>query len=151
MNAEVDRRSAFGQIAIGAGVLAGIPSVASADGAISTATITKARAIYGDRIVGLKPFIDKGDFGPVVEDKNAFILFNSGAYPRAKDKPQKTDAIAQTNELFAAIRAKDTAGAKKAYDAYVKANDIKPLPDVDPNSGQGYSTDYSYLGRTKAA
>ena len=81
MNAEVDRRAAFGQIAIGAGALAGIPSIASADGAVSSATITKAKAIYGDRIAKLKPFVEKGDFSAVVEDKNAFILYNSGAYP----------------------------------------------------------------------
>jgi len=84
-------------------------------------------------------------------EKNAFILFNSGAYPTAKDKSKKADAIALTNDLFGAIRNKDTAAAKKAYEAYVKFNDVKPIPEVDVQKGQGYSSDYSYLGRTKAA
>lgn len=151
MNAEVDRRAAFGQLAVGAAVLAGVPSIAAADGAVSTATVTKAKKIYGDRIAKLKPAVDKGDFSALVEEKNAFILYNSGAYPTAKDKSKKADSIALTNEIFGAIRNKDTAAVKKAYDAYVKFNDCQPLPAVDPDKGQGYSSDYSYLGRTPAA
>ena len=36
----MDRRAAFGQIAIGAAVVAGVPQLAAADGAVSAATIT---------------------------------------------------------------------------------------------------------------
>ena len=151
LNAALDRRAAFGQIAAAGAVLAGVPSIASADGAVSAATITKAKAVYGDRIAKLKAAVDKGDFSAVADEKNAFILFNSGVYPTAKDKSKKADSIALTNEIFGAIRSKDTAGLKKAYDAYVKYNDVKPLPKVDPNAGQGYSSDYSYLARTPAA
>jgi hypothetical protein len=147
----MDRRAAFGQIAAAGAVLAGVPSIASADGAVSSATITKARAVYGDRIAALKDAVAKGDFSAVAEEKNAFVLFNSGAYPTAKDKSKKADAIALTNEIFGAIRSKDSSALKKAYDAYVKFNDVKPLPAVDPNKGQGYSSDYSYLARTPAA
>lgn len=151
LNAEVDRRAAFGQLAVGAAVLAGVPSIASADGAVSSATTLKAKKIYGDRIAKLKPYVDKGEFGAVAEEKNAFILFNSGVYPTAKDKSKKTDSIALTNEIFGAIRTKDAAGLKKAYNEYVKFNDCQELPDVDAQKGQSYSTDYSYLGRTKSA
>eukprot|EP00544_Gedaniella_sp_CCMP2646_P011685 CAMPEP_0202479848 /NCGR_PEP_ID=MMETSP1361-20130828/27_1 /ASSEMBLY_ACC=CAM_ASM_000849 /TAXON_ID=210615 /ORGANISM="Staurosira complex sp., Strain CCMP2646" /LENGTH=184 /DNA_ID=CAMNT_0049107203 /DNA_START=48 /DNA_END=602 /DNA_ORIENTATION=- len=151
LNAEFDRRAAFGQIAIGAGVLAGIPSLASADGAVSAATITKAKAVYGDRIAKLKSAVEKGDFSAVVDEKNAFILFNSGAYPTAKDKSKKAESIALTNQIFSAIRSKDAAGVKKAYSDYVKFNGVKEIQPVDPNAGQGYSSDYSYLARTPAA
>lgn len=151
MNAEVDRRVAFGQIAAGAAVLAGVPSVASADGAISSASITKARMVYGNRIAELKDEVNKGNFSAVAGEKNAFILFNSGVYPTPKDKSKKADSIALTNEIFGAVRNKDAAGLKKAYDAYVKFNDCKTLPEIDADKGQGYSSDYSYLGRTPAA
>ena len=148
---EVDRRAAFGQIGVASAVLAGLPTVASADGAISSATITKARMVYGGRIANLKSAVEKGDFQSIVDEKNAFVLFNSGAYPTSKSKPEKSKAIGQTNAIFAAIRNNDASALKKAYAEYVKDNDIKPLPTVDPNSGQGYSSDYSYLAKTPAA
>lgn len=147
---EVDRRAAFGQIAIGAAVVAGVPQIAAADGAVSAATIARARGIYGDRISALKSAVEKGDFDAVAEEKNAFVLFNSGAYPRAVDKKAKAAAIAGTNDIFAAVKAKDASALKKAYSSYVAANEITPLPSIDNKYGQGYSGDYDYRVRTGA-
>lgn len=146
----VDRRVALGQIGVAAAGIAGIPAIASADGAVSTATISRARGIYGDRIAALKDAVAKGDFGAVAEEKNAFILFNSGAYPLAKDKLKKAAAIDGTNKIFAAIRSQDKSALRSAYDAYVAANDIKPLPPITADAGQGYSSDYDYRRGTKS-
>mmetsp|Transcript_33255 Transcript_33255/g.67098 ORF Transcript_33255/g.67098 Transcript_33255/m.67098 type:complete len:148 (-) Transcript_33255:2184-2627(-) len=147
----MDRRAAFGQIAVTGAALASIPAVANADGAVSSATKARAKGIYGDRICALKDAVAKGDFAAVAAEKNAFILYNSGAYPTAKDKADKAAAIDGTNKIFAAIRSKDAGALKSSYDAYVKANDIKPLPDIDANFGQGYSSDYDYRVNTKSA
>ncbi len=146
----MDRRAAFGQIATAGAVLAGIPSVASADGAVSKATVQKARGIYGDRIYALKSAVDAGDFAAVAEEKNAFILFNSGAYPGTKNKASFSAAVSGTNKIFAAIRAGDKAALQSAYAEYVASNSISPLPEVGTNEGQGYSSDYGWAARTKA-
>mmetsp|Transcript_17233 Transcript_17233/g.49002 ORF Transcript_17233/g.49002 Transcript_17233/m.49002 type:complete len:180 (+) Transcript_17233:56-595(+) len=143
----MDRRAAMGAIAA-AGLVA-LPTMASADGAISAATIQRAKFTYGSRIAALKSAVAAGDFAAVAEEKNAFILFNSGAYP--KDKSKKAKAIEGTNAIFAAIRAKDKAALKTAYDSFVAANDIKDPPALDANKGQGYSSDYDYRVRTKQA
>ena len=82
----MDRRAAFGQIAVAGAVLAGVPAIASADGSVSAATINRARGIYGDRIVLLKGAVAAGDFKAIAEEKNAFVLFNSGAYANNKGK-----------------------------------------------------------------
>jgi len=145
----VDRRAAFGQIAAGAFAVVAAPGLASADGAVSTATITKARIKYGSRIANLKKAVEAGDFGAVAAEKAAFILFNSGAYPTAKSKPAKASAISGTNAIFAAIRAGDKAALKSAYDAYVSSNEITPLPI--PAGGQSYASDFGYYVRTPSA
>jgi Photosystem II Psb31 protein len=145
----MDRRAAMGAIAGAALVVA--PSIASADGAISAATIQRSKFTYGSRIAALKDAVSKGDFGAVAAEKNAFILYNSGAYPRAKDKDLKSAAIAGTNAIFAAIRSKDAAALKQAYNSYVTANDIKEPAPLSPNAGQGYSSDYDYRVKTKQA
>lgn len=144
----MDRRAAFGQIATAGAVLAGVPAIASADGAVSSASINRARGLYGERIVALAGAVSAGDFKAIAEEKNAFILFNSGAY--ANNKGKKAAAIAQTNDIFKAIRAGDKAAVKSAYDTYVKSNEITGLPDVDPQTGQGYCNDYDFRVRSKA-
>lgn len=146
----MDRRSAFGSIAGAASVVVAAPQFAFADGAVSAATINKAKLVYGDRIYGLKSAVDAGNFDAVAAEKNAFILFNSGVYPTAKDKSLKKAAIEGTNEIFRAIKAGDKSALKSAYTSYVASNDIKPLPTVDPNKGQGYSGDFDFKRGTKA-
>ena len=130
--------------------MAAIPSVANADGAISGASINRARGLYGDRIAALESAVAKGDFAAVAAEKNAFILFNSGAYPRVKDKADKAAAIDGTNKIFAAIRSKDAGALKSAYSDYVKANNVAPLPAVDSATGQGYSSDYDFRVKSRA-
>lgn len=146
----MDRRAAFGAIAAGAAAVVVAPQFAAADGAVSAATITKARAVYGDRIYALKSAVDAGNFDAVVAEKNAFVLFNSGAYPTAKDKDAKKSAIGLTNDIFAAVKSGDKAALKAAYSKYVASNDIKPLPAVEVKKGQGYSSDFDYRRMTKA-
>lgn len=146
----MERRVAFGQIAAGAAVVAGLPSLAVADGAVSKATIARSRGIYGDRIAALEKAVNAGDFKAVAEAKNSFVLFNSGAYPLVKDKSAKAAAIKGTNDIFAAIRSGDKGALKSAYTAYVKANEIKPLPAINSQQGQGYSGDFDYKTRTSA-
>lgn len=150
MNAVVDRRAAFAGIAAAASAVA-MPLIANADGAISAATIARARGLYGDRIAALKSAVDKGDFEAVANEKAAFILFNSGAYPRVVDKADKAAAIAGTNEIFAAIRAGDSSKLKSAYSKYIADNGIKSIPKIDTTYGQGYSGDFDWKVRTPAA
>mmetsp|Transcript_1006 Transcript_1006/g.872 ORF Transcript_1006/g.872 Transcript_1006/m.872 type:complete len:180 (+) Transcript_1006:121-660(+) len=146
----VDRRNAFGQIAAAGAAVVAAPSIASADGAVSSTTITKAKVIYGGRIYDLKAAVESGDFAAVASEKNAFILYNSGAYPSAKLKASKAAAIEGTNAIFAAIRAKDKSALKSAYSKYIADNGITDVPDVDPASGQGYSSEFGYTRLTKA-
>lgn len=143
----MDRRAAMGAIAA-AGLVA-VPAIASADGSVSKATKQRARFQYGSRISALKEAVSKGDFGAVAAEKSAFILFNSGAY--YGEKAKKNEAIAGTNAIFAAIRAKDAAGLKKAYESYVASNSISDFKAIDSSEGQGYSSDYDYRVKTKQA
>merc|ERR1719356_1746779 len=99
----MDRRAAMGGIAAAAGIAA-MPGMALADGATNTASIQRAKYVYGVRISGLKDAVAKGDFAAVAAEKNAFILYNSGAYPGSKNKVKKGEAIAATNAIFSAIR-----------------------------------------------
>jgi len=142
----MDRRTAATQIATTAAVLSGLPSLALADGARSAATEARARGIYGQRIVGLESAVNSGDFGAVAAEKNAFILFNSGAI---SDKAKKAEAVKGTNAIFAAIRAKDASALKSAYSAYKSANDLKVIT-ASTDQGQGYSSDYDWKTRTPA-
>jgi hypothetical protein len=145
----MDRRAVMGAIAA-AGLVAA-PVMASADGAVSAATVQRSKFNYGTRVAALKSAVDAGDFDAVAAEKNAFILFNSGAYPSSKSKPQKTAAIAGTNAIFAAIRSKDKSALKAAYGDYVKGNGIKEYAAVTANQGQGYSSDFDYRVGTKQA
>ncbi len=145
----MDRRSAFGQIATAGAVLAGVPAIASADGAASASTQARARAIYGDRIAALKDAVEKGDFGAIADEKGAFILFNSGAY--STNKAKQKAAIAGTNAIFAAIRSGDKAAVKKAYNDYVAANGVKAFDAIKSDNGQGYSSDFDYRVKTPSA
>jgi len=145
---DMDRRAAFGQITAAGAAIVTMPAIASADGAVSKATIGRSRGIYGSRIAALQSAVDAGDFAAVANEKNAFILFNSGVY--AKDKGRKSAAVSATNEIFAAIRAQDKTSLKSAFSAYRASNNIDEMPDVSNNDGQGFSNDYDYRARTKA-
>jgi len=62
-------------IAVGVGASALIPSVAFADGAVSSATVQRARGVYGQRVAALKDAVAKGDFGAVLDEKNIYLLY----------------------------------------------------------------------------
>merc|ERR1712127_969998 len=124
---------------------AGVPSMGLADGARSASTVSRAKGIYGQRIAGLESAVNSGDFGAVAAEKNAFILFNSGAI----NKKDQAAAVKQTNAIFAAIRSKDSGALKSAYSAYKSANGIAVVA-VDKDGGQGYSNDYDFKTRTPA-
>jgi len=146
----VDRRAALAQIGSVVAGVAAVPAIASADGAVSAATITKARIVYGDRIANLKSAVDKGDFGAILDNKEAFVLFNSGVYPGAKNKAKRDAAVAATNDIVTAAAAGDKAALLKAYSEYVASNPVSALPSADKNA-QSYSSDFGYLAKTKAA
>ena len=141
----MDRRQAVATFGTAAAAFAFAPP-AFADGAVSKVTKQRAAGIYGSRIAALGPAAMAGDYGAFVAEKNAFILFNSGAI---KDKSKQSEAIAATNEIFAAIRAQDKKALKSAYESYVKKFDITGLPPADPNT-QGFGNDYDYKARTSA-
>lgn len=146
----MDRRAAFGAIAGAAAVVVAAPQFANADGAVSAATVTKSKTVYGGRIAALKSAVDAGNFDAVAEEKSAFILFNSGAYPTAKSKALKKEAVAATNAIFTAVKSQDKAALKDAYNKYVAANGIKDFPKVSASTGQGYSSDFDYRRRSPA-
>jgi hypothetical protein len=137
--------------AIVAAGLVAVPAIASADGSVSAATVQRSKFKFGSRIAALKGAVDAGDFDAVAAEKNAFILYNSGAYPRVKSKPMKAQAIAGTNAIFAAIRNQDKAALKSAYASYVTFNDIHEFTAIENGDGQGYCTDYDYRVGTKQA
>jgi hypothetical protein len=143
----VDRRVAFGQIAAVAAFA--VPAIANADGAVSKSTVFRARGVYGNRIASLKGAVDAGDFAAIVAEKNAFVLFNSGAYPSIKERASKSAAIEATNKIFAAVKSQDKSALKSAYDAYVKQNDV--VGYTDSKGGQTYSSDADYRVRTPQA
>ena len=146
----MDRRAAIGQAAIGAAAIAALPQLALADGAVSAATIARAKFTYGGKVYALKSAVEKGDFDAVAAEKNAFILFNSGAYPGAKNKPLKKAAIKQTNDIFSAVKSQDAKALKEAYNAYLASNSITAPPVADKKSTQGFSGDFDYKVRTSA-
>jgi len=146
----MDRRAAMGGIAAAAGIAA-MPGMALADGATNSASIQRARYVYGVRISGLKDAVAKGDFAAVAAEKNAFILFNSGAYPGSKNKSKKSNAIAATNAIFQSIRDKDQKALKSSYAAYLKTVDMSDYAAISAEDGQGYSADYDYRVRTNQA
>lgn len=148
---DMDRRSVMGALATAGVVAAAVPGIAYADGAVSTASIQRAKYKFGTRIMALKDAVEKGDFAAVAAEKNAFVLYNSGSYPTLKQKDKKNKAIAATNQIFAAIRSKDKTGLKTAYSNYLKVVDMSDYGAVDNAKAQGYSSDYDYRVRTPQA
>ena len=128
-----------------------LPNAASADGAVSAATVARSRGIYGGRIAELKDAVAKGDFEAVLAEKNAFDLFNSGAYAQksAITKAQKAIAVTETKNIMEAIATKNPNQLKTAYAAYMKNANIDASAVNSIMDGQGYSTEYDWKVRTK--
>ncbi|GMI49345.1 hypothetical protein ScalyP_jg9684 [Parmales sp. scaly parma] len=150
LHAVVDRRAALKIFTSSCTSIAFLSSAsllpANADGAVSAVTKQRASGIYGTRIAALAPKVAAGDYGAVVAEKNAFILFNSGAI---KDKAKQSQAIAATNDIFAAVRSQDKKALQVAYTKYVKDFGATGLPPADPKT-QGFGNDYDYKARTSA-
>lgn len=105
-----------------AGVLGAVliaPKPAFADGAVSPATVQRARGIYGSRIASLKGAVENGDFDAILEEKNAFELFNSGAFSlrSATAKEQKKTSVAATKDILEACAAKDKSKLKSVAES----------------------------------
>jgi len=114
------RRAMLGNFAA---VAALAPAAAFADGASSAAVVARSRAIYGSRVARLV------DASPeaILEEKNCFTLFTTGAYPRtgnAADKPTQSALKAASKKALAAASAGDKAGANAAVKEFVKIGKI---------------------------
>ena len=105
----------------------------------------------GGRIAALSGAVSKGDFAAVADEKNAFILFNSGAYQLKTPAAKAAKAVAQegTADIFAAVDAKDAGKLKAAYAAYTKNAGIDLSPAKESvMGGQGFGSDYDWKNRT---
>jgi len=99
---------------------------AFADGAVSASTIFRARNTYGAKIQDLAPAVEKGDFAAFDNKKvlNAFDLFISGTNKRVTDKPTLKKEKEIEEAIFKAVKAKDSAGLKKAYAEFINFADL---------------------------
>jgi len=144
------RREMLAKTAGAFGLIAGAGS-AVADGAVSAATVARARGIYGGRILALEDAVAKGNLAAVADEKNAFTLFVSGVYAAKGEKiaATKAKAKAASDTLFAAVEKGDTSGAKAAYKDFLSVADIaKPYTGKDLAYSQGYSTEYDWKYKT---
>ena len=129
---------------------------ARADGAVSAATVYRARTGYGNKIRDLKAEAEKGNFAAFdnQKTKNAFDLFISGSNAQ-KSVTTKARAAVETdlkNKIFAAAAAKDAAGLKAAYNEFYKVADLKEdfkPSDLGQTGSSGYEltwgTDRQYI------
>lgn len=106
-----------------ASVALGMPLAAFADGANSQQTVLRARGIYGSRIFALQG----KSAGDIIEEKNAFTLFLSGAYraPLSADaKAEKKKLTALSDKILKTAAAGGDASADlKTFIAEAKIND----------------------------
>merc|ERR1719199_2504891 len=114
------RRAVLGAAAAAVSVA---PMAAFADGASSPAVLAKSRAIYGSRVYKLK------DASPeaILEEKNVFTLFTTGAYPRtgnAAFKETQAALKAASKKALAAAGKGDKSGANAAVLEFIKIGDI---------------------------
>lgn len=124
---------------------AAVPSAAFADGAVSLATQSRARGIYGGRIAALKGAVDKGDAAAVLEEQNCFRLFNSGVYSTDKAKFAQAEELAKS--VVQAASAGDAKALKESYAAYMKYTEKKSGYN-GAGDGQGLGSEFDYKNRT---
>jgi len=154
MSAEVNRRD-FVNSAIGAVVFAGAAMPAFADGAVSTATVQRARGIYGTRIEELSGAVANADFAAVADELNAFKLFSSGAYAKNGpiDKENKKQINAAIANIETAIKKKDAALLKSAYTTVMEVGELGQKDFANEGKdraySQGYSSDFDWKKGTK--
>jgi len=105
------------------------PLAAFADGASSPAVLERSRQIYGSRVARLTD----ASTDAILEEKNAFTLFTTGAFPRtgntaSKETQKKLAALSK--QAIAAASKGDKAGANAAVKEFVTVGKIKELDTV---------------------
>lgn len=110
------------------------PAAAFADGANSKATVEKARAIYGSRVVRLQA----ADAATILEEKNAITLLISGAYRAGangnpNDKQMNAQLSAIEKKLLKSAKAGDSAAAQAGIKEIVSLAGLRELDGVDGN------------------
>ena len=102
------------------------PLAAQADGASSKAVLERARAIYGSRVFRLA----SASPADVLEDKNVFTLFITGAYRSAADKATVTSLKSINKQIIKAASAGDAAGTTAAIKEFIKVGNIRELDNI---------------------
>jgi len=121
------RRTVVGTFAA---AVAAAPFAALADGASSPTVRERARVIYGSRVARLS----SATADQILEEKNAFTLFTTGAYRSdAATKQTKAELTALSKKALASAKAGDTAGAQAAVKEFVKVGEIRIL-DTNPDA-----------------
>merc|ERR1719420_1720778 len=76
---------------------------------------------YGQKVMALKPAIEKGDLKKVLRSEDVFVLLNR-AFQMDKEEAGAIDEW--TDKLFTAAEKGDKEGAKKAYKQYLAATGL---------------------------
>ena len=121
------RREAIASFAAAAALLP--VTAALADGANSAQTVFRARAIYGSRIYRLLKASSAAD---ILEEKNAFKLFVSGAYrtPLSGAAEEQTTLEALRKEILVLAGKGDDKAAKDKIKDFVTLAKITELDSV---------------------
>jgi len=129
-----DRRSVLSHAASVTAVTLAPAAPAFADGANSKATVEKARAIYGSRVVRLQT----ADAATILEEKNAIKLLISGAYRAGangnpNDKKKNAELSAIEKKVLKAAKAGDSAAAQAGVKDIVSLAGLRELDGFDGN------------------
>lgn len=133
-------------VAAGMGLSLMGPLPVLADGAVSASTVYRARNSYGAKINDLADDVAKGNFAAFENKKvlNAFDLFISASNAKGgiKGKETKKTELALQSKIYEAVKSKNSAALKSAYDEFIKVADLKS--EYKPNEiGQTDSSGYS--------
>lgn len=123
MSADCSRRELFSTVAAAA---AFAPLAAYADGATSGQTLARARAIYGSRVFRLQG----ASTDAVLEEKNMFTLFTTGAYRSAADKETTKKLKSLEKAIVKAAKAGDSAATQSGVKEFIAVGKIKELDTV---------------------
>lgn len=115
-------------IALSGPILGPVPN-ANADGAVSSSTVYRTRLNYGTKILNLTPAVQKSDFAAFEDKKilNAFDLFISGSTAKKgiADKERRIAEKAIQANIYAAVKAKDSAKLKTTFTEFIKIADLQ--------------------------
>jgi len=118
------RRELFSNSA--AAALAAAPLAAMADGAASAQQLQRSRQIYGSRVFRLQG----ATADAILEEKNCFQLFYSGAYRSAADKDTVKQLKAVEKTILAAASTGDSTAAQAGVKEFVKLGKIQELDTI---------------------